>query len=145
METHQKNTFTIAHYLENHPKIAHVNYPGLKSFSQYELGQKQMKGYSGLLSFRLKTTQLEQVKRFFNGLKIFKIGVSWGGHESLIYALAISYVKEMTAAQFASTGLAYGDMRISIGLEHADDLISDLEQAQKRLQPDVHAGDPGTY
>jgi len=69
------------------------------------------------------------VKTFFNGLKIFKIGVSWGGHESLIYALAISYIKEMTPEQFAATGLAYGDMRISVGLEHVEDLIADLEQA----------------
>lgn len=72
---------------------------------------------------------LAQVKTFFNGLQVFRIGVSWGGHESLIYALAISYVKEMTPEQFAATGLAYGDMRISVGLEDADDLVEDLEQA----------------
>ena len=129
MKAHQQNGMAVAAFLENHPKIAKVNYPGLKSSEQYELGKQQMSGYSGLLSFRLKTPNLVQVKRFFNGLKIFKIGVSWGGHESLIYALAISYVKELTKEQFAATGLAYGDMRISVGLEHVEDLIGDLEQA----------------
>lgn len=129
MKAHQQNAMAVATFLEAHPKIAKVNYPGLKSFDQYELGQQQMTGYTGLLSFRLQTTDLEKVKTFFNGLEIFKIGVSWGGHESLIYALAISYIKEMTAEQFSATGLAYGDMRISVGLEHVEDLIDDLSQA----------------
>ncbi len=129
MKAHEKSAMSVATYLENHPKVEKVNYPGLRSFDQYQLGQRQMTGYTGLLSFRLKTTDLTQVKAFFNGLNLFKIGVSWGGHESLIYALAISYIKELTPEQFAATGLAYGDMRISIGLEHTEDLIGDLEQA----------------
>ncbi len=133
MKAHEQNAMAVATYLESHEAIAQVNYPGLKSFPQYALGQQQMTGYSGLLSFRLKTTDLEQVKTFFNSLQVFKIGVSWGGHESLIYALAISYIKEMTAEQFAATGLAYGDMRISIGLEHVDDLIADLGQALDKI------------
>jgi len=133
MKAHQQNAMAVATYLANHPAIEKVNYPGLKSFDQYALGQLQMSGYTGLLSFRLKTTDLVQVKTFFNSLDIFKIGVSWGGHESLIYALAISYIKEMTTEQFAATGLAYGDMRISVGLEHIDDLIMDLEQALDRI------------
>jgi len=129
MRAHEANAMAVATFLEKHPKIEKVNYPGLESFEQYALGQQQMNGYTGLLSFRLKTTHLAQVKAFFNGLRVFKIGVSWGGHESLIYALAISYIKEMTPKQFAATGLAYGDMRISVGLEHVDDLVGDLEQA----------------
>ena len=129
MKAHESNAMVIAEFLEKHPKVDKVNYPGLRSYGQYELGQQQMSGYTGLLSFRLKAPELEKVKLFFNGLEIFKIGVSWGGHESLIYALAISYIKEMTPEQFAATGLAYGDMRISVGLEHVEDLKSDLEQA----------------
>ena len=129
MKAHESSAMVIAEFLENHPKVEKVNYPGLRSYEQYELGQQQMSGYTGLLSFRLKTPELEKVKLFFNGLEIFKIGVSWGGHESLIYALAISYIKEMTPEQFAATGLVYGDMRISVGLEHVEDLKRDLEQA----------------
>lgn len=129
LKAHQSNAIAVATFLENHPKIEKVNYPGLKSFAQYKLGRQQMTGYTGLLSFRLKTNDLDQVKTFFNNLKLFKIGVSWGGHESLIYALAISYSKELTPEQFKATGLAFGDMRISVGLEHVDDLIDDLKQA----------------
>nr|WP_298928512.1 aminotransferase class I/II-fold pyridoxal phosphate-dependent enzyme [uncultured Allomuricauda sp.] len=129
MKAHEANALEIAEFLENHPKITSVNYPGLKSFKQYDLGKRQMSGNSGLLSFRLATNDLEKAKTFFNNLKKFRIAVSWGGYESLIYALAISYVKEMTREQFASTGLTYGDMRLSVGLENATELILDLEQA----------------
>lgn len=129
LRTISANAMRVAEYLEQHPKIKKVHYPGLKSFGQYELGQKQMTGYTGLMSLQLDTEDLNKIKSFFNGLEIFKIGVSWGGHESLVYALAISYVKEMNEEQFAKTGLSYGDMRISVGLEDVDDLIADLGQA----------------
>lgn len=129
MKAHEANALEIAKFLENHPKITSVNYPGLKSFKQYDLGKRQMSGNSGLLSFRLATNDLEKAKTFFNNLKKFRIAVSWGGYESLIYALAISYVKEMTKDQFETTGLTYGDMRLSVGLENVTELTQDLEQA----------------
>jgi cystathionine beta-lyase/cystathionine gamma-synthase len=109
--------------------VAQVRYPGLPSFPQYELGKKQMTGYSGLLSFQLKTNNIEEVKAFYNALKMFHKGVSWGGFESLAYAPAISYLKELSPEQFANMGISAGDIRISVGLEHAEDLIADLEQA----------------
>lgn len=129
MKAHQENAMKVAKYLDNHPKIEVVNYPGLESFPQHELAKKQMSGFSGLMSFKLKTNDLTQIKTFFNQLDIFKIGVSWGGHESLIYAPAISYLKELNPEQFKNLGISLGDMRISVGLEHVDDLIDDLEQA----------------
>lgn len=129
MEQHQKNALTIAEFLENHPKIEKVNFPGLKSFPQYELGKKQMTGYSSLMSFQLKTDDLKKIKQFFNGLSLFQIGVSWGGHESLIYAPAISYLKELSKEQFDDMGIQLGDMRISIGLESAEDLMEDLNRS----------------
>ncbi len=129
MERHQKNAMIVAEFLEYHPKIEKVNYPGLKSFPQYELGKEQMTGYSGLMSFQLKTDDLVSIKAFFNGLQLFQIGVSWGGHESLIYAPAISYLKELSEDQFKGMGISVGDMRISVGLEDPDDLVNDLEQA----------------
>ncbi|OJJ23435.1 cystathionine gamma-lyase [marine bacterium AO1-C] len=133
MKAHQENALQVAQFLETHPKIAQVTYPGLPSFPQYALGQQQMTGYSGLLSFRLKTEELDQIKAFFNGLELFKIGVSWGGHESLIYAPAISYLKELTPDQFTALGISLGDMRISVGLENAQDLMNDLEQALSKV------------
>jgi cystathionine beta-lyase/cystathionine gamma-synthase len=129
MQRHQENAMKIAQFLENHPKIALVRYPGLLSFPQYDLGKKQMTGYSGLLSFQLKTNDIEEVKSFFNALKMFHKGVSWGGFESLVYAPALSYLKELSFEQFANMGISLGDIRISVGLENAEDLIADLRQA----------------
>lgn len=130
---HQENAMAVANYLEGHEKIALVRYPGLNSFSQRDLAKKQMTGFTGLMGFQLKTTDLDQIKLFFNGLKLFQIGVSWGGHESLIYAPAISYLKELPQAQFEAMGISLGDMRISVGLESAEDLIADLEQALEKI------------
>lgn len=126
---HQASAMKIAQYLEGHSKITKVNYPGLASFEQYELGKQQMSGYTGLFSFQLETSDIEKIKSFFNGLELFLIGVSWGGHESLIYAPAISYLKELSPEQFTAMGISLGDIRISVGLENVDDLIHDLEQA----------------
>jgi cystathionine beta-lyase/cystathionine gamma-synthase len=93
-----------------------------------------MGGYSGLLGFELDTDDLERIKRFFNTLEVFQIGVSWGGHESLVYAPAISYLKELPEEQFKALGIAPGDMRISVGLEDSRDLIADLSSALEALE-----------
>jgi cystathionine beta-lyase/cystathionine gamma-synthase len=129
MERHQSNALKVATFLSNHSEVVNVDYPGLPSFKQQELAQKQMTGYSGLMSFELRTKNLELIKLFFNSLKLFSIGVSWGGHESLIYAPAISYLKELSPEQFEGMGISLGDMRISVGLENVDDLIEDLDQS----------------
>ncbi|HOZ30671.1 MAG TPA: aminotransferase class I/II-fold pyridoxal phosphate-dependent enzyme [Bacteroidales bacterium] len=134
MERHQVNAFKIAEFLENHPKIKFVRFPGLKSFPQYELGKKQMTGYSSLMSFQLKTEDIEKVKTFFNSLQLFHKGVSWGGFESMVYAPAISYIKELNAGQFRQMGISLSDIRISIGLENSDDLIEDLSQALNEIK-----------
>ncbi len=126
MERHQQSGCKIAEFLENHPKIAKVNYPGLESFPQAKLVKEQMTGFTGLMSFQLNTQNLAEIKAFFNGLKLFQIGVSWGGHESLIYAPAISCLKEQSPEQFKKMGISISDMRISVGLENVEDLIGDL-------------------
>jgi len=133
IEKHQQNALAIAQFLEKHSKVASVRYPGLKSFPQYELGQKQMKGYTGLMSFNLKTDKLKEIKSFVNDLKIFQIGVSWGGHESLVYVPAISYLKELDVKQFKNMGISLSDIRISVGLEHASDLIDDLDSSLNQI------------
>ena len=88
-----------------------------------------MYGYSGLFAFEINSDNLENIKKFVNSLKYFSIGVSWGGHESLIYAPAISYLKELPIEQFKNMGISLGTMRVSIGLEDSEDLIEDLENA----------------
>ncbi len=88
LERHQSNGLQIAEFLENHPRVTEVNYPGLESFPQYELGKQQMNGYTGMMTFKLATANLEKIKAFVNALELFQIGVSWGGHESLVYVPA---------------------------------------------------------
>ncbi len=129
MKAHMDNAMIIAKYLEEHPKVKRVIYPGLESFPQYELAKKQMSGYSGLMSFELNTKNIDSIKKFVNSLNLFKLGVSWGGHDSLVYAPVISYLKELKPEQFAAMGITEGLIRISVGLEHTDDLICDLDNA----------------
>ena len=129
MKQHQHNALEVAKFLEKDSRIEQVYFPGLDSHPQSKLAKEQMSGYSGLMGFRVKSNDLEKIKSFFNSLEVFQIGVSWGGHESLIYALAISYLKELSEEDFAQTGLSLGDMRISVGLEHPEDLIADLDKA----------------
>ncbi len=133
MMKHQENALEIAYYLEDHPKIKRVNYPGIESHPQFELGKKQMTGYSGLMSFLLNTEDFDEIKSFVNSLDVFRIGVSWGGHESLVFAPAVSYIKELSPEQFDAMGITPGDIRISVGLEDSDDLIHDLDTALKSI------------
>ncbi|NNE25409.1 MAG: aminotransferase class I/II-fold pyridoxal phosphate-dependent enzyme [Saprospiraceae bacterium] len=129
MERHMQNAMAIAKHLDKHPNVDRVFYPGLSSFQQYELGQNQMRGYSGLLSFKLATSDISKIKAFVNALQIFKIGVSWGGHDSLVYAPVISYLKELSPDRFEAMGIDASIIRISVGLEGVEDLIRDLDQA----------------
>lgn len=129
MALHQRNGLAVAAFLDSHPRIARVRHPGLPGHPQYALAQQQMSGSSSLFGFTLATDDLPAIKRFFNACRLFRRGVSWGGHESLIYAPAISYLKEQPPERIQAMGLALGDMRVSVGLEHPEDLIADLRQA----------------
>src|SRR5699024_3697307 len=110
-----------------------IHYPGISSFKQYNLAKEQMTGFSGLFSIDLKTDDIEKIKNFVNSLKYFQLGVSWGGHESLVYVPAISYQKELTLEQFKALNISYRTIRFSIGLENSEDLIEDLSNALNKL------------
>ncbi len=129
MKQHEQSALAAAAYLEGHSAVKLVRCPGLKSHPQYDLAREQMSGTSGLMSFELATDELARIQSFVNALDVFQIGVSWGGHESLVYAPAISYLKELPPEQFAALGISLGDIRISVGLEDVDDLIADLDAA----------------
>jgi len=129
MQAHQANAYFVAEWLEAHPKIIKVFWPALRSFEQYELGTQQMTGYSGLMSFELATKDISKIKAFVDGLKLFKLGVSWGGHDSLVYAPVISYLKELSPNRFAAMGINESIIRISVGLEGKEDLVEDLDRA----------------
>jgi len=134
MRGHGENAMEVAKFLEGHSKVSKVIYPGLLSHPQYDLGREQMSGCTGLMTFELNTKNLEEIKAFVNSLEYFSIGVSWGGHESLIYVPAISYLRELPEDQFEALGISLGTIRISVGLEDAGDLIKDLEKAMEYIK-----------
>ena len=124
---HQATAMKVATWLENNEKVAKVYYPGLKSHPQYELMKSQQSGNTGLMSFEFKTEDREKVCKFVNALKIFKIGVSWGGFESLV----CTPMYPSTPEHAAEAGCGWGIVRIHCGLEGADNLIADIEQAME--------------
>ncbi len=124
MHAHQETALEVAQYLENHPKVKTVYYPGLPSHPRYELGKKQMRGYNGLLSLELNGT-LEQSKTFCDTLKLFGKGCSWGGFESL----AIMPLMNSSDSEVAFFNCSRNLIRLHCGLEGAKNLISDLENA----------------
>ena len=133
MERHSHNASEIAKYLAAHPKVEKVTYPGLKSHPQHELARKQMSGFGGVISFYVR--QGTDVKGFLRRLKVIALAESLGGVESLI-----SQPSSMTHAGLArqereKIGITDNLLRLSVGIEDAEDLKADLEQAlrsQKR-------------
>jgi len=127
MKAHEEGGHLVAEFLEGHPMVKSINWPGLKSFPQYELAKEQMSGYGSLMSFDLNTSDLSKIKSFVDGLELFHVGVSWGGHESLVYAPVISYAKELPPERFDAMGIVPGLIRLSVGLEDPQDLVDDLK------------------
>jgi cystathionine beta-lyase/cystathionine gamma-synthase len=126
MKQHEVNGRAIARYLANHPSIPTVLYPGLPEHPQYELAQRQMSGFGALSTF--ETGSLERANAVLRRLKICTVGESLGGVETLI-----SHPASMTHAALreegrAKIGLTDGMLRISVGIEDAEDLLEDLQQ-----------------
>lgn len=128
MRQHQESAMKLAQFLERHPKVKRVLYPGLPSHPQYELGCKQLSGYSGLLSFSPEGSD-EKITEMVRALRTFMLAPSWGGFESLITTPGVGISDE----QSAFTGIPKGLLRISVGLEHTDTLLEDLEEALKLI------------
>jgi cystathionine beta-lyase/cystathionine gamma-synthase len=118
----------VAQFLEKHPKVAKVHYPGLASHPDHELAKKQMRGFGSMLAFDLKSG-LPAARSFCDRVKLFLLAASLGGVESLVILPIYSSHYNMTDAELKSAGVSPGTVRVSIGLEEADDLIADLEQA----------------
>ncbi|GMW01184.1 MAG: cystathionine beta-lyase [Candidatus Hydrogenedentota bacterium] len=128
MDAHNENALTIAQWLEDHPKVSQVMHPGLKSHPQYDLGQKQMTGFGGTFSFRVKGSR-EEIFTFLRGLKIFTLAESLGGVESLIDHAATMTHLSMPEDVRNRVGITDDLIRLSVGLEDVQDLIADLDQA----------------
>jgi cystathionine beta-lyase len=122
MPVHQASATVVARFLATHPRVRAVHYPALESYPQYDLGRAQMSGTSGLLSFELDA-DVNGVRAFTNALRMFAIGVSWGGYESLVMPIAVTDVES------GDHGHPGGLVRLSIGLEEPAVLVDDLTQA----------------
>jgi cystathionine gamma-synthase len=118
----------IAERLERHPRIERVFYPGLASHSSHAVARRQMKGFGGVVSFVVKGG-LEGASHFIDRTKLSRIGPSFGGVEALIEQPAVMSYYEMTSEQRTAVGIADGLVRMSVGIEDAEDLMADLDQA----------------
>jgi len=127
MERHEKNTMKIAKYLEGHPLVERVYYPGLPSHPQHELAKRQMRGFGGMLSFELKGG-LEEAVKFVESLKIFALAESLGGVESLIELPALMTHASVPKKERERVGIRDSLIRVSVGIEDVEDLIEDLER-----------------
>ncbi len=128
MERHCKSSMQIAAWLENHEHVERVLYPGLESHPQFELAKKQMPGYGGIVTFFI-TGGLEDARRFLERCEVFSLAESLGGVESLVDHPAIMTHASVPAEERASLGISDTLIRLSVGIEAVDDLISDLDQA----------------
>jgi len=126
MERHQENAFRIARFLEGHPQVEKVTYPGLPSHPQHALARRQMSGFGGMLTFVIRGG-LPAARAFLSSLRIFALAESLGGVESLIEHPAIMTHASVPPETRASLGIDDGFIRVSVGIESADDLIADLE------------------
>jgi cystathionine gamma-lyase len=128
LERHNENALVIAHYLEKHPKVKKVIYPGLESHPQHELASKQASGYGGIISFEIAGT-IDDAKAFLEKLNLFALAESLGGVESLIELPSLMTHASVAKEVRDQIGITDTLVRISVGIEDVEDLISDLEQA----------------
>ena len=126
MERHNQSALALAQWLEAHPKVARVHYPGLESHSQHALAKRQMRGGGGMISIDLKS-DLAGSRRFLEHVHLFALAESLGGVESLIEHPAIMTHASIPAEQRAKLGIGDTLIRLSVGIEALDDLKADLE------------------
>lgn len=128
MERHAENAMKIAQFLENHPKVRKVIYPGLNSHPQHELAKRQMTGFGGIVTFFIKGG-LEAARKFLERVKVFSLAESLGGVESLIEHPAIMTHASLPKEVRDKIGISDELIRVSVGIENVDDLIDDLKNA----------------
>jgi cystathionine gamma-lyase len=128
MERHAQNAMKIAEYLSKHPKVERVVYPGLESHPQHQLARKQMKGFGGMITFFIKGG-LPEARSFLEKVRLFTLAESLGGVESLIEHPAIMTHASIPAETRKAIGIFDNLIRISVGIEDAEDLLADLKTA----------------
>ena len=132
MERHNKNAVEIARYLQEHPKVKRIYYPGLESHPQHELAMRQMSGFGGMISFEIDGG-LKEARRFLEGLTIFSLAESLGGVESLIEHPALMTHASIPREEREKVGITDSLIRVSVGIEDVKDLMEDLDKAFKTM------------
>ena len=129
---HNENGQRVAEFLESHPRIEKVYYPGLKSHPQHELARRQMRGFGGLVTFLVKGADWRATADVVDAVRIPRIAPSLGGVESLIEQPLVMSYYQLTPEERAQFGIPDNMIRLACGIENADDLIADLAQALGR-------------
>lgn len=132
MERHSQNAIEIAHFLKQHSSVAKVYYPGLADHPGHAVAARQMRGFGGMIAFRLKNDRMESAVRVASATKIFTLAESLGGVESLIGHPASMTHASIPSEERLKNGITDGLLRLSVGIEDAEDLIHDLEQALEK-------------
>src|SRR5580658_2765771 len=131
MDRYDSNGMAVAKYLEKHPKVKKVIYPGLESHPQHAIAKRQQKGFGGMLSFDLGS--LEAAKALLNHVKICSLAESLGGVETLISHPALMTHASMPPEKQKEVGITQGLIRLSVGIEDVEDLIADLDQSLAKV------------
>ncbi len=129
MKQHCINAMALARYLEQHPKVGKINYPGLEHHPNHHIAKKQMRDFGGMLSFTLKDEHQSAAEMLISKLKVFTLAESLGGVESLIGHPASMTHASLSREERAKAGITDGMLRLSVGVEDTEDIIKDLEQA----------------
>ena len=129
MKQHSENGYVVAHFLRNHPKVDKVYWCGFKDHPNHDIAKIQMKGYGGMMSFTLKDDSIEAANQVLSSTKLFALAESLGGVESLINHPASMTHASIPREERIKNGLTDGLIRLSVGIEDADDLVEDLKQA----------------
>lgn len=132
MEKHCSNAQKVAEFLEDHPLVEKINYPGLKSFPQYKLAREQMKLPGAMISFEIKGG-MEKGRKLMNSVKLCRLAVSLGDAETLIQHPASMTHSPYTEEERLESGISDGLVRLSVGLEDPEDIIEDLKEALDKL------------
>ena len=133
VDRHCENALKVAQFLEEHPKVNWVKYPFLKSHPQYEVAKKQMKAGGCVVAFEIKGG-VAAGKKFFNGIKLLSLSANLGDSRSIVTHPASTTHSKLSSEERVAGGITDGMVRLSVGLEHSDDIIADVAQALEEVQ-----------
>lgn len=133
MQRHCENGAKVAHWLKDHPKVGQVYWPGFENHPNHVVAKKQMRDFGGMISFTLKDDAIEKALTFLKSTKLFSLAESLGGVESLVGHPATMTHASIPKEEREANGLKDSLIRLSVGIEHVDDLIADLDAALARV------------